>query len=238
MRANPRQFARQMVEMGEMTHTLSPTASLEKPEDCSPLSPAQMRALGSSVLNAKPVRKAAGYARISGWMTLMAGVLSVLFSLTSIPGLVLGVALAAIGMRELGLARRLDALDPKAPGGLAINQLLLGAALIGYAVFKVAAYDSANSVLAGALGSDPTIAAMPEMAGTIEELGQLEYLLNIGVSAVLIVVAFVMQGGTALYYWSKTKRVAALRSSTPGWALDVHQVMKDPDAARENQRAA
>jgi len=204
----------------------------------SPLSVRQMQMLGSSVVSAKPIRKAAGYARMSGWMTLLAGVVSVLFSLGSLPGMILGMVLAGIGMRELGLARRLDALDLRAPGGLAINQLVLGMALIGYAVFKVATYDSADSILAGSLGSDPTIASMPEMAGTLDELGRLEYLLNIGVSAVLIVVAFVMQGGTALYYWRKKKRVRTLREHTPGWVLGVHRVMSDPKAAGEFGRAA
>ncbi len=238
IRTHTAQNALRMVDLGQMNHLCPPTTPHADPMGCSPLNDAHLSMLGSSVLNAKPVRKAAGYARISGWMTLMAGVVSVLFSLTSMPGLILGVALAAIGMRELGLARRLDALDDRAPAGLAINQLFLGGALIAYAVFKAATYDSADSILAGSLGSDPTIASMPEMAGTIQELGQLEYLLTLGVSGVLIVVAFVMQGGTALYYWNKRKRVRTLQQHTPGWVLEVHQVMSDPKAMDAPRRAA
>jgi hypothetical protein len=206
--------------------------------DASPLSDLHIQMLGSSVKSAKPVRKAAGYARVSGWMTLMAGVVSVLFSLGSISGMMLGIILAAVGMRELGLARRLDALDLRAPAGLAINQLVLGAALIGYAAFKMVTFDAANGVLAGSLGSDPTIASMPEMAGTLDELGRLEYLLNVGVSGVLIVVAFVMQGGTALYYWRKKKRVQTLHRHTPGWVLRVHEVMSNPKSGDQTRRAA
>ena len=206
--------------------------------DSSPLTEIQMRMLGSSVQTAKPIRKAAGYARASGWMTLFAGGLSVFFSLGSFPGMVLGILLAGIGMRELGLARRLDALDLRAPSQLAINQLALGGALIMYAIWKIAIYDSANSVLAGSLASDPTIASMPEMAGTIEQLGQIEYLLSIGVSAVLIVCAFVMQGGTALYYWRKKKKILSLHRHSPGWVLRVHQVMSDPKSSDSIQRAA
>jgi|GEM_PF-2668868 len=234
------QKALRMVDLGSMNQQFPHPTPHPDSMGSSPLNDAQLSMLGSSVINAKPVRKAAGYARISGWMTLMAGVVSVLFSLTSIPGLILGITLAAIGMRELGLARRLDAFDVRATAGLAINQLLLGAALIAYAVFKAATYDSADSILAGSLGSDPTIASMPEMAGTIQELGQLEYLLTLGVSGVLIVVAFVMQGGTALYYWSKAKRVRTLQQHMPGWVLDIHQTMSDPKSTNGNrpQRAA
>lgn len=206
--------------------------------DSSPLTDIQMRMLGTSVQTAKPIRKAAGYAKASGWMTLIAGMVSVLFSLGSIPGMMLGMVLAGIGMRELGLARRLDALDLQAPSKLALNQLALGGALIVYAVWKIVTYDSANSVLAGSLASDPTIASMPEMAGTLDQLGQIEYLLSIGVSVVLIVCAFAMQGGTAMYYWRKKKKIQSLHRHSPGWVLRVHQVMSDPKSSESFQRAA
>ena len=223
-----------MVELGVMDQQLPPARAC----DSFPLNEAQMRVLGSSVVSAKPVRKAVGYARFSGWMTLLAGVVSVLFSIGSMPGMVLGLALAGIGMRELGLARRLEGFDERAPGGLAVNQLVLGAALIGYAVFKVASFDPANGVLVGAMGSDPTLASMPEMAGTLGEFGKLEQLLNVGVAGVLIVVAFVMQGGTALYYWRRKKMVRRLQMHTPGWVLRVHAVMSDPKSVDDWSRAA
>ncbi len=204
----------------------------------SPLSLSHMRMLGSSVQSARPVRKASGYARMSGWMTLLAGALSVLFSIGSLPGMMLGLALAAFGMRELGLARRLDRLDSGAPGWLALNQLMLGAVLAGYAVFKVMTYDSADSMIAGSLASDPTIASAPELAGTMEQLKQLEYLMSMGIAGVLIVVAVIVQGGTAVYYISKRKRVKELRTHCPNWVLCVHEVMSDPKAIKEWSAAA
>ncbi len=194
----------------------------------SPLSLSHLRMLGSSVQSARPVRKASGYARMSGWMTLLAGAMSVLFSIGSLPGMILGLALAGFGMRELGLARRMDRLDGSAPVWLAINQLMLGAVLIAYAVYKVATYDSADSMIAGSLASDPTIASSPELAGTMDQLTQIEYLLSMGIAGVLVVVAFVVQGGTALYYITKRKRVNELRTHCPEWVLRVHEVMSDP----------
>lgn len=161
-------------------------------------------------------------------MTLFAGAMSVLFSIGSLPGMILGLALAGFGMRELGLARRMDRLDGSAPIWLAINQLMLGAVLISYAVYKVATYDSADSMIAGSLASDPTIASSPELAGTMDQLTQIEYLLSMGIAGVLVVVAFVVQGGTALYYITKRKRVNELRTHCPEWVLRVHEVMSDP----------
>jgi hypothetical protein len=204
----------------------------------SPLNFSHMRMLGSSVQSARPVRKASGYARMSGWMTLLAGALSVLFSIGSLPGMILGLALAGFGMRELGLARRLDRLDGSAPGWLALNQLMLGAVLAGYAVFKVVTYDSTDSIIAGSLASDPTIASSPELAGTMEQLKQFEYLMSMGIAGVLIVVAVIVQGGTAVYYTTKRKRVNELRTHCPEWVLCVHEVMSDPKALKEWSSAA
>jgi hypothetical protein len=201
----------------------------------SPLSHSHLRMLGSSVQTARPIRKASGYARMSGWMTLLAGALSVLFSIGSLPGMVLGLALAGFGMRELGLARRLDRLDGSAPAWLALNQLMLGAVLSAYAVYKVATYDSADSMIAGSLASDPTIASAPELAGTMDQLSQIEYLLSMGIAGVLVVVAIFVQGGTALYYITKRKRVNELRTHCPEWVLRVHEVMSDPSSVDKSK---
>lgn len=195
----------------------------------SPLSLVQIQMLGTSVQNAKPVRKAAAYARFSGWMTLIAGALSVLISLGSIPGMVLGIVLAGIGMRELGLSRRLEAFDIQAPGMLALNQLLFGCVLVGYAVFKIVSFDPSDSVLAGSLANDP---AMTEMVGNFNQIA------NMGVYGVFIIVAFVMQGGTAIYYWRKKKRVRSMNTHTPSWVLDVHRVMANPSQTKDWSRAA
>lgn len=188
-----------------------------------------MRMLGTSVQIAKPIRKATAYARFSGWCTLLAGVISVLFSLGSLPGMVLGGVLAAIGMRELGLARRLARFEMGAPGALALNQIAFGIVLIGYAGYKIVTMGSGDGVIAGTLSADPTIATMPELAGTMDQLNQIEYLLNIGVAGGLILVALVVQGGTALYYFSKRKPLAKLNTHAPDWVLRVHRIIQDPD---------
>ena len=178
---------------------------------------------------AKPIRKAAGYARFSGWSTLLAGVVSVLFSLGSFPGMMLGGALAFIGMRELGLSRRIEGFDVRVPLAMALNQVALGLVLIGYAGFKIVTMDSSDGVIAGTLASDPTVAAMPELAGTMDQLNQIEYLLNLGVAGILIVVAVVVQGGTALYYLSRRGAVRRIRKHAPEWVLRVHGILQNPD---------
>ncbi|MGJ8636415.1 MAG: hypothetical protein ACSHX5_06190 [Phycisphaerales bacterium] len=210
-------------------HSKAPTPPTPQHGGGSPLSDVHLQMLGTSVQIAKPIRKATAYARFSGWSTLLAGVASVLFSLGSLPGMVLGALLAGIGMRELGLARRLVAFDTRAPAALALNQLMFGLVLIGYAGYKIVTMDSSDGVIAGTLAADPTIAQMPELAGTMDQLNQIEYLLNIGVAGGLVVVAFVVQGGTALYYFSKRKGLAKLTKHSPEWVLRVHGIMQNPD---------
>lgn len=201
-------------------------------DDGSPLSDVHMRMLGTSVQIAKPIRKATAYARFSGWCTLLAGVISVLLSLGSLSGMLLGGVLAGIGMRELGLARRLARFETGVPAALALNQIVFGMVLIGYAGYKIVTMDSGNGVIAGTLAADPTIATMPELAGTMDQLNQIEYLLNIGVAGGLILVALIVQGGTALYYFGKRKPLAKLNTHAPEWVLRVHRIMQDPDQDR------
>ena len=72
---NPRSIA----ELEIMDASIPPTLPIDSlganadRVDPSPLTDIQMRMLGTSVQTAKPVRKAAGYAKASGWMTLIAG---------------------------------------------------------------------------------------------------------------------------------------------------------------------
>lgn len=200
----------------------------------SPLSDVHLRMLGTSVQIAKPIRKATAYARFSGWCTLLAGVISVLLSLGSLPGMLLGGVLAGIGMRELGLARRLARFETGVPAALALNQIAFGIVLIGYAGYKIVTMDSGDGVIAGTLAADPTIATMPELAGTMDQLNQIEYLLNIGVAGGLILVALIVQGGTALYYFGKRKPLAKLNTHAPEWVLRVHGIMQDPDENRSS----
>lgn len=192
----------------------------------SPLSRAQLDQLRHSVNNAAPIRKCASYARFSGWSTLLAGAVTLVFGLGNTTALVLGIVLAIIGFREVTLSKRILSLELDAPRKLALNQLALGACLCLYAVYSIATHDPSESVLASSLTSDPALAQAPELAALGDQLAGMERLARYAVWILLIVVAVFMQGGTALWYALKRSRLGAIHAHNEPWVLDVHRVMQ------------
>lgn len=169
----------------------------------------------------KPIRKAANYAGFSGWMTLLAGAFSIPFALRNMPMLVFSVVLAGIGTRELTLRRRLMALDTRSTKKLAINQLLLGGVIAAYSLYMLM-HAPSTSMIESAMQKDAMLTSTPELAGQLDDLKQLEMLAKAGLYAILIVFALIFQGGAAIYYATKTKRLRNLHKQCPDWAVRVY----------------
>ncbi|GEM_PF-2565252 len=191
-----------------------------------PLSRAQLDQLRHSVSNATPIRKCASYARFSGWSTLLAGALTLVFGLGDTTALVLGLALSFIGFREITLSKRVLSLELGAPMKLAVNQLALGACLALYAVFSIVTHDPSDSVLASSITNDPALAQAPELAQLGDQLAGFEQMARYAVWILLVVVAVIMQGGTAIWYALKKSRLNAIHAHNEPWVLDVHRVMQ------------
>lgn len=173
---------------------------------------------------ARPARKAAGYAGFSGWATLLAGAMSLPFSIGDLPMMIFCVVIAGIGTRELSLRRRLMRLETSTPRKLAVNQLVLGGCLIAYAIFKLA-QPAGESVLASSIGSDPSLQSMPEIANQLDGIAQLERVLIAGIYAIMMLVAFFVQGGTAIYYICKTRALRRLHQRSPEWCIRVYRTI-------------
>jgi len=195
------------------------------PETSNPLSDAhfdQLRRLG---VMAGPVERAGRYAGFSGWTTLLAGAFSLPLAIGDTAMLVLCLVLAGIGTRELTLRRRMIGLETRAPRLLALNQLCLGAALTGYAVYKLLSAP-ATGVVESAMASDPTIAGTPELRGMMSDLVELEKLATAALYVGLVGVAVIVQGGTAAYYGLKVGRLRRLHRANPEWALRVYRSVR------------
>jgi hypothetical protein len=171
---------------------------------------------------AKPARKAAGYAMFSGWATLLGGTVSLPFALGNPSMLLLCVVLAWIGTRELTLRRKLLQLETSAPKKLAFNQIALGITLASYAIYMLM-QPSGESIVGSSIASDPMLQGAPEIAGIVEDMTQLEQMIMAGVYALLIVIAMVVQGGTAGYYALKTRSLRKLHKQTPEWCIRVYR---------------
>lgn len=183
--------------------------------------------LEQAVRNARPARRAAGYASFSGWSMLLAGAVSLPFVLGNIPMLIFCVALAGVGTRELTLRRRLLRLETSAPRKLAINQLVLGATLAGYAIFMLTR-PPGESMIASAAGSDPMLQSVPEITAQLNDFAQIEHAIKASVYVLLILVALFVQGGTAIYYACKTCSLRRLHKHTPEWCVRVYRAVQAP----------
>lgn len=190
----------------------------------SPMSDAHFDQLRQITKRAQPIERAAGYAKFSGWTTLLAGACSLPFALGNLPMLVFCVVIAGIGTRELTLRRRLLSLETTAPRKLAINQLVLGFSLTGYAVFMLIA-SPGGSMVESAMQSDPLLQSTPELTGMLDDMASLERLAKAMLYAGMIAVAILVQGGTALYYALRTRALRRLHRHSPDWCVRVYQTM-------------
>lgn len=187
----------------------------------SPLDDSQISQVASLARDTRKLSRVTGYARLSGWIMLISGGLSVVFAMGSHATMALGLALAAMGLREISLARRLSQLDIRAPGLLALNQVVLAVALAAYALYTILNAPEQSTLASGAL-SDPMLAQSPELNGMTQDLEQLEKTARTAISVTMLVFAIVVPGITALVYKSKRKTIKQIHARTPAWTLRVH----------------
>lgn len=174
------------------------------------LTPEQLTALTVGQTLYRPIRRAVFYAKFDGWSVAVFAMLTTVCSLTSPPALILGIGMGVVAWVELREANRLAVGDERSPRRLAINQGALASLLIGYALWQLT--HSADSTemesIRSQLSGDP--AAMKLVSTMSELIPRLVY-------GTLIIVAILMQGGTALYYLSRRKAIDAYLRGTPAW---------------------
>ena len=146
------------------------------------------------------------------------------FSLGNPPMMLFALLIAGIGTRELTLGRSLKVLDVKAPTKLAINQLILGGALIAYAVFMLVSTPG-QTMIESAMEADPMIQSTPELAGMMDDLVVFERMATALIYVAMIIIAVIFQGSTALYYFLKGSKLRKMRQRTPDWVLEVYQTV-------------
>lgn len=195
------------------------------PGTSNPLSDAHLDQLAKFSKRVRPIEKCIGYAGFSGWLTLLAGVVSLPFALSDSPMLVFLIIIAAIGTRELSLRRALKNLDAKAPKKLAMNQVILGSLLIAYAVFKLMA-PAGPGLVESTMSTDPMLQNAPELSGTFDDLIAFEKIATAMIYVTMIFVAVFFQGSTALYYLMKSSKLKKLHKHTPYWVIRVYQTIQ------------
>lgn len=164
----------------------------------------------------RAVNRTAGLARASGFvMIVLGGIFAVVGIRDPIsPGFFISVAVLVNGIIEWRGAASMRALDEKAPGRLAINQVALAVELVVYAVWQIRVFDPG---LIDELLASPMVAPVLELYPADVVLMMREMLPQfVRLFYNLVgVVALVGCGGTAWYYRSRLRHLLVAKSAAP-----------------------
>jgi hypothetical protein len=178
------------------------------------IGPLELAIIARAGRSLRSVRRAERVAATSGWLTLLAGGLSLPFVFGSGVGLALAVTLVVVGLRELRLRRGLGRLEAIAGGRLCRNQIALGLVLAGYAGLRL----MEGPASLGSLGA-ADLEQVPELAAAAERVAVLaHYGIYLGLAAGAVVV----QGSQAAYYAAVGRRIARAWAAHPVWVMRVH----------------
>ena len=183
----------------------------------SPLSPAQVVEYQSALQRCKKVRRAISVASVDAWLTAIFAALTLLSSIFSLTGLILGAALGFIAFNSFRGLRGLKRFDLAAPKLLALNQLLLIAMLTLYALYSICSARNGDPELARAVAGNSAI------EGSVGNLNQLLWYITLAVYGTLIFATLIAQGGAALYYASRRKHLEAYLAQTPPWIIALQK---------------
>ena len=163
------------------------------------------------------IHRAVILARINGWTTAVFSGLTVLGSLLSPGGLLLGLGMGVISWVEFRGAAGLRRLDRTTPGKLALNQGVFALMLFLYGAINLILIWNNPNPLAGEAGADRQLA---EMLAPYEGMAKSVYL---AVYGGIILAALTGPALIAVYYWSRRKYIEAYLQQTPAW---IQQLQK------------
>lgn len=178
-----------------------------------------MAQLAEAQTRTKKIRRAAGTATVNAWSVGIFAAPSLVMGIFDLPTFLIGAGLAIVAYNENRGAKMFRRIDMKAPKLLGFNQIGLGAILVVYGIYGLL------SAMSGPNYYDEQIMKMPQLAPTLEPLGELYQLASILVYGCIIGISIIFQGLTAWYYFSRTKIMRAYVDQTPSWILDVQKNM-------------
>jgi hypothetical protein len=178
-----------------------------------------------TVVAYKGIRSAAKTARTSAVITLTIGAVSglcVLFG-PSWQGAFVTAGLCGIGAMEYWGHRRIGRADADAAAVLGWNQVTFLAMIVLYCVAQMALF-TPESIKVAAISPEARsqLHSLPGMEKSIDkQIERFAPLVMYGFYGLVIVLSTLSQGGLALYYFTRRKRIERFHGSTPGWARRV-----------------
>jgi hypothetical protein len=195
------------------------------PSGPGPLGEGDFLLIAKGTTDYKAVRSAARTAFLSAATTLAIGVFSALFVVVwpSWDGALVAVGLCAIGSVEYWGHRRMLRADLAAAGILAKNQLAFLGLIVLYCLAQMIMF-SPDKIKADALSPEvrSQLTALPDMQRAIDgEIDRYAPLVTYGFYGLVIVLSVLFQGGLALYYFNRKKRLVEFHTKTPDWVRRV-----------------
>lgn len=180
----------------------------------SPLSPEHLRLLAQVRDRMRKPRRAVMVATISGWSLVAFAMLSLPFAaLGDWTALMVGAALAALGINELLGGAMIRRLDPRGAWRLGLNQLALGGLIVSYSGWQLFA-----SLKQPALASVGGSYSNPDVDAMVKELTvTVSYALYGGMA----VLGLLVPGLTAWYYFSRRGMIERVLAESPAWAIEA-----------------
>jgi hypothetical protein len=175
--------------------------------------PMHLQQIAQAKKTGKSIRQAVIVSRISAWTTLVFAIGTLVSSLTSLGGLMLGIGMAVVSIVEFKGGTALKCLDVTAPRRLAINQLVFGGLLFSYAAMCLWTSSTTTSTLT----SDPQL---QQMLAPFRDIEKTIYTLVYGA---MMAAAVIGPGLTSLYYWGRIKHIQRYLAETPKWILELQE---------------
>ncbi|HZW09657.1 MAG TPA: hypothetical protein VFF69_07120 [Phycisphaerales bacterium] len=187
----------------------------------SPLSEAQFDELRRCSRQGRKLRRACGVARFNGWTLALFGACGLVSGFWDAAGLAFGAAFGILAWREFAGARGLAMLRERAARGLALNQVVLGAVVVGYAglsAYRVLERQGVSAAEAAEL--DAVLGP-----GGAASLASMASALSLVVYGAVAAASVLCQGLTAWYYASRARLVREQLAATPEWAVRVQRIV-------------
>lgn len=203
-----------------MSFVAYPTVCIPDALVSDPLSAVHRLQLSAARGRAKVIRKAARVAAFNGWTTALIAAASAPFSVGNPVAMALTAGVALVAMNELRGRRQILDFEPRGATLLGWNQLGLLAMIAAYSVWTMRTSLAETGEVAAQLRSYAELDAVLGSAGGFESLyRQIVVYLYTGV----IGLSALFQGGTALYYFSRRRKIDDFVAETPAWVRDVER---------------
>jgi hypothetical protein len=194
----------------------APAVHLASPAVTGP-SPQHLAQIAQARIAFKPIRRAAATATCSAWTMAIFGAITLLTSLNSITGAMLGAGMCAISFFEFNGAKEIRRLNPEAIRQLVRNQLVLGALLLIYSSITL------YSTIVSPNEIEQTAQSTPEVAQILKPYGRIERLAEVGVCGAMIIAAVGGCGGTAWYYSRRRRHIERYLRESPQWIVELQR---------------